>query len=206
MLSHLRADTFSNTFLTYINQDPVHSLSEQRNLERRCRFDRNIFFWVENDIPVAVLCVAFIKGLTDDISEILDTDSPVSLDADHAIFYSVFRTETEAETKNAGAKLIREAANWIKTNMPQIRNFVTMSPIPNLSAHFTEPPSIESVLEFLRAQKDPVARFHLRNGARVLRAIPNADSSEKRKAQSFGHMVNYDYTPNITGHQDSINN
>lgn len=81
--------------------------------------------------------------------------------------------------------------------MTHIRNYVTMSPIPNLSAHFTEPPSIEAVQEFLRAQKDPVARFHLRNGARVLRAIPNADSSERRQQQSYGHMVNYDYTPNI---------
>ena len=206
MLSHLRANNFSNHFLRFVDQDPVHSLTPQRNLERRCRYDRNIFFLIENDKPVAVLCVAFTNGLPDDIADILDADSQVHLMATHAIFYSVFRTDTVCSIQNAGAKLIREAAQWIKTNMPQIKNFVTMSPIPNLSAHFPEPPSMEAIMEFLQAQKDPVAKFHIRNGARVLRTIPNADTSEKRKAQSFGHMVNHDYTPNITGTQDSINN
>jgi malonyl-CoA decarboxylase len=206
MLSHLRANNFSNHFLQYVDQDPVHALTTHRNLERRCRYDRNIFFLIEDDVPVAVLCVAFTKGLPNDMSSILDANSQVSLFADHAIFYSVFRTDTTCTTKNAGAKLIQEAAQWIKANMPQISNFVTMSPIPNLSAHFPEPPSMEAIMEFLQAQRDPVAKFHIRNGARVLRTIPNADSSEKRKAQSFGHMVNYDYTPNIIGTQDSINN
>lgn len=206
MLSHLRANNFSNHYLRFVDQDPVHSLTQQRNLERRCRFDRNIFFLIENDVPVAVLCVAFTKGLPDEIADILDADSPISLQANHAIFYSVFRTDQACTIQNAGAKLIREAAQWIKGNMPQITNFVTMSPIPNLSAHFPEPPSMDAIMEFLQAQRDPVAKFHIRNGARVLRTIPNADTSEKRKAQSFGHMVNYDYTPNIIGTQDSINN
>lgn len=197
MLVHLRSTNFNSAFLTFLSQDPVHSLTEQRNVERRCRYDRNIFFWVENDVPVAVLCVAYTDGLPNNIAEILDVTSPIGLNATHAIFYSVFKTDQESNTTNVGAVLIREAAKWMKANMTHIRNYVTMSPIPNLSAHFTEPPSIEAVQEFLRAQKDPVARFHLRNGARVLRAIPNADSSERRQQQSYGHMVNYDYTPNI---------
>lgn len=199
MLSHLRSSNFDKKYLTYVGQDPVHGLTEQRSLERRCRFDRNIFFLVESGAPVAVLCVAFTKGLPDIIDGVLENTSTVSLDATHAIFYSVFRTDQPSDTQNAGAKLIREAAQWIKANMPQITNFVTMSPIPNLSAHFAEPPTMDAIMEFLQAQKDPVAKFHIRNGAKILRTIPNADNSERRRAQSYGHMVNYDYTPNVTG-------
>lgn len=194
MLVHLRSKDFSNHFLRYVDQDPVHALTEQRNLERRCRYDRNIFFWIENDAPVAVLCVAYTDGLKDSIDDILNNDSPVSITADHAIFYSVFRTTVVSTTQNAGAKLIREASQWIKENYPHIRNYVTMSPIPNLSANFAEPPSIDAIREFLAAQKDPVARFHIRNGAKILRIIPNADSSERRRHQSYSAMVNYDYT------------
>lgn len=197
MLAHLRSNNFSTHFLRYLLEDPVHSITEQRNIERRCRYDRNIFFWIENDVPVAVLCVAYSRGLLDNIDTILDSNSPVCMDADHAIFYSVFRTDTVSKTQNAGAQLIREAARWIKDNLSQITNFVTMSPIPNLSAHFSEPPSMEAIMEFLQAQRDPVAKFHIRNGARVLRVIPNADNSERRRAQSYGVMCNYDYTPNI---------
>ena len=203
MLIHLRSDNFNKQFLHSVYQDPVHAITDKRNLDRRCRYDRNIFFLIENDVPVAVLCVAYTKGLPNNINEILDLESPVSLSADHAIFYSVFRTDAPSETQNAGAKLIREAAQWIKSNMPQISNYVTMSPIPNLSAHFPEPPSLDAIMEFLQAQKDPVAKFHIRNGAKVLRVIPNADDSERRMQQSWSNMVNYDYTPHII---DSINN
>jgi malonyl-CoA decarboxylase len=40
---------------------------------------------------------------------------------------------------------------------------------------------------------DPVARFHLGNGARLERINPMADLSEKGIAQSYGVMVNYRY-------------
>jgi len=40
---------------------------------------------------------------------------------------------------------------------------------------------------------DPVARFHLKNGAILDRINPGADPSEKGQQQSFGLMVNYVY-------------
>ena len=40
---------------------------------------------------------------------------------------------------------------------------------------------------------DPVARFHLGNGARLEQINPNADSSPRGKASSWGVMVNYLY-------------
>lgn len=43
---------------------------------------------------------------------------------------------------------------------------------------------------------DPVARFHLGNGARVERLNWLADTSAKGFAQSYGMMVNYLYDPN----------
>ncbi|MBX3667386.1 MAG: malonyl-CoA decarboxylase [Rhodocyclaceae bacterium] len=42
---------------------------------------------------------------------------------------------------------------------------------------------------------DPVARFHLGNGARIERLNPLADRSPKGLQQSFGMMVNYRYDP-----------
>jgi len=44
-----------------------------------------------------------------------------------------------------------------------------------------------------RRALDPVARFHLGNGARLERINPLADTSEKGLAQSLGLMVNYLY-------------
>ena len=44
-----------------------------------------------------------------------------------------------------------------------------------------------------RQALDPVARFHLRNGARVLRINWLADPSEHGIRQSVGLMVSYEY-------------
>ncbi len=40
---------------------------------------------------------------------------------------------------------------------------------------------------------DPVARFHLGNGARLERINPMGDLSDKGLAESYGVMVNYQY-------------
>jgi malonyl-CoA decarboxylase len=42
---------------------------------------------------------------------------------------------------------------------------------------------------------DPVATFHIRNGARLERINPFADTSEERMRASYGTMVNYLYEP-----------
>jgi malonyl-CoA decarboxylase len=42
---------------------------------------------------------------------------------------------------------------------------------------------------------DPVARFHLGNGARLERIDPMADTSEKAMERAYGLMVNYRYLP-----------
>jgi malonyl-CoA decarboxylase len=44
-----------------------------------------------------------------------------------------------------------------------------------------------------RAVVDPVANFHLSNGAALWRINPAADESETGKNQSHGFMVNYMY-------------
>ena len=44
------------------------------------------------------------------------------------------------------------------------------------------------------AARDPVANFHLRNGARVERVNFLADRSARGAEQSYGMMVNYVYS------------
>ncbi len=44
-----------------------------------------------------------------------------------------------------------------------------------------------------QAKLDPVAKFHLGNGATLHRVNLAADDSEWRMRESYGVMVNYDY-------------
>lgn len=194
-LLHLRDPDFKSDWLEYIKQDPVHDYIE-RPIDSRVREDKNIFFLVSNGEVAGVLCVAFTKAIPGHINAIFDLSQPlVSLqEATHAIFYSVFRTDVATEIKNVGAELIQAAGAWICDNLPSVTNFVTMSPIPSLRNHFSAPPDrTDHVLELLQKRKDPVARFHLANGAKVLQVLADADNSVKRQEQSWGYMVNYRY-------------
>jgi malonyl-CoA decarboxylase len=89
----------------------------------------------------------------------------------------------DAETRRA--LTLADDAAW--TAAPREREELARVLAP-LAAHY-----------FLKAKDaagrtlDPVARFHLGNGARLERIDPNADLSEKGVKQSLGLMVNYLY-------------
>ena len=68
------------------------------------------------------------------------------------------------------------------------------------SAAALDGPLLKAAAQYLLRAKtsggqpvDPVARFHLRNGARIERINVAADTSQRGQAQSFGLMVNYLY-------------
>ena len=64
-----------------------------------------------------------------------------TLDADTAIFYTIW-----SYAPGAGAELLRETVAGIKRQYPGVKNFVTLSP-----------------------KTEMARRFHLKNGARVMR-------------------------------------
>jgi malonyl-CoA decarboxylase len=94
--------------------------------------------------------------------------------------------------------------------LPGLKTFVTLSPIPGLATWLAaEAPGVDvendeqmqalAACYLTRAKRpdgsplDPVARFHLGNGAEVHRVHARADTSEKGLRQSGGVMVNYLY-------------
>jgi malonyl-CoA decarboxylase len=70
---------------------------------------------------------------------------------------------------------------------PQERD---LEPLMRLAAYYL---AFRSGAGESQSDADPVARFHLHNGARLERINPQADLSRKGLKQSFGLMVNYLY-------------
>jgi malonyl-CoA decarboxylase len=114
----------------------------------------------------------------------------------------------------------------LRSELPHLRQFVTLSPIPGLTRWLTrvraEAAPAAGLLEkaaaggtfseaetlalrrlaahYLTEAKradgmplDPVARFHLGNGAQIYEVHAGADPSRRGVQQSLGTMVNYDY-------------
>jgi malonyl-CoA decarboxylase len=139
-----------------------------------------------------------------------------------AIFYSISNTQAGLKGVSFGDSLIKHVVETLKAEFPRLKTFATLSPIPGLRQwmHKHAPAELLAALEQplalppkspARAQLlswaarylgkelengrpcDPVARFHLGNGARVERLNWGADPSPKGLKQSFGLMVNYLY-------------
>ncbi len=141
-----------------------------------------------------------------------------------AIFYSISNCQPGLKGVSFGDSLIKRVVETLKTDFPRLKTFATLSPIPGFRswlarqvppeklASWDKPlelgpksPEREELLawaaQYLGKEMqdgkplDPVARFHLGNGARVERLNWAGDPSTKGLKQSFGLMVNYLYDP-----------
>ena len=155
-----------------------------------------------------------------------ESAAPADLEkATTAIFYSISSTQAGLKGVSFGDSLIKRVVETLKAEFPRLKSFATLSPVPGLRAWLQKnaPPELLSNLEDplslapkspYRAQLlgwaarylgremqdgrplDPVARFHLGNGARVERLNWGGDPSPKGLKQSYGLMVNYLYDGN----------
>ena len=151
--------------------------------------------------------------------------APADLDrATTAIFYSISNTQAGLRGVSFGDSLIKRVVETLHQEFPRLKTFATLSPIPGLRGWLTKnvpaellkawdvvtelgekAPERQALLgwaaRYLGAELqdgkplDPVARFHLGNGARVERLNWAADPSPKGFKQSYGLMVNYLYDP-----------
>jgi len=149
--------------------------------------------------------------------------APADLErATTAIFYSISNTQPGLRGVSFGDSLIKEVVETLQREFSRLKTFATLSPIPGLRAWLGKHAPAELLKAWERASElpdsaperrallgwaarylgtelkdgkplDPVARFHLGNGASVERLNWAADPSAKGLKQSYGLMVNYLY-------------
>jgi len=199
-----RDPDFKMEWLDNLKYDPVHPINSEKPLERRVADDRLVFVMLLDDQPVAMIQAALCKSIPETIDHIFK--NPVlDVTPDVAVFYSVFKLPDQPNLQGLAEKLVYGAAKAIHTAYSTIERFVTLSPIPTLTKNITEF-SENTVWDYINSRKDPVTKFHTRNGAEPVRIWPNADSSDVRVKESGGWMVSYEYklpddTTNAAEHQ-----
>jgi malonyl-CoA decarboxylase len=154
-----------------------------------------------------------------------ESAAPADLDrATTAIFYSISNTQAGLRGVSFGDSLIKRVVESLHEEFPRLKTFATLSPIPGLRGWLNKNAPAELLQAWEAAPElaeksaprvalkqwaarylaqelkdgkplDPVARFHLGNGARVERLNWAADPSTKGFKQSYGLMVNYLYDP-----------
>lgn len=194
-----------------IAYEAVHAIENWDDLRRRLApEDRRCFAFFHPampDEPLIFVEVALTKGVPTSVQGLLEEDRPPmrAADANTAVFYSISNTQDGLAGVSFGNALIKTVAADLSLGLPGLKTFVTLSPIPGLMRWLEGRSWDEVDLPALAAQYllnakradgrplDPVARFHLGNGARVERVHEKADISDKGRAQSGGMMVSYLY-------------
>lgn len=203
--------------------EAVHEIHDWDDLRRRLHpSDRRCFAFFHPampDEPLIFVEVALTKGVPGSIQKLLEEDREelAAEEANTAVFYSISNCQKGLRGISFGNFLIKQVVTELSQELPGLNTFVTLSPMPGLNrwlntlegdpkaarllageASDAEAQSLAAryLLEARRPDgfpRDPVARFHLGNGAIVHEVHASADTSANGMAQSSGMMVNYLY-------------
>jgi malonyl-CoA decarboxylase len=226
-----------------IAYEAVHAIGSWDDLKHRLDSDRRCYAFFHPAMPHEPLVfveVALTTAIATSLPPLLDPRAP-DLDieqAETAVFYSISNCQPGLAGVNLGTALIKQVVEALGHDLPRLRRFVTLSPLPGFRAWLdhalgddgleltsaerellpAEPARVLSRLadvewetdeairpalmalaaRYLTTARegrviDPVANFHLANGAAVERINWMADPSSIGRARSFGLMANYLY-------------
>lgn len=256
-LKHLLASWFNRGFLVMrridwstsasilekiIEYEAVHEIKGWEDLRRRLDpADRRCFGFFHPsliDEPLIFVEVALTRDIPGSIQDLLSAEPEQKGGGDNhkpkaAVFYSISNCQKGLQGISFGNFLIKQVAEDLAQEIPSLKTFVTLSPVPRFAAwlvramsddpdllkpevsqmlgdpswaaHSPSQETLHDILMplaaeyFLEARTasgkpvDPVARFHLGNGARLERINWLGDKSAKGLRQSHGIMVNYLY-------------
>jgi len=234
--------TPANILEKIIRYEAVHEITDWNELRRRVEpRDRRCFAFFHPqmpDEPLIFVEVALARQIITTMDAVLDVERmPIPAEtASTAVFYSISNCQDGLRGISFGSLLIKQVVADLQKELPNLRTFVTLSPVPGfadwLRGELAEAssrlvsredrkilnardlldgggydPELQRVLMraaaayLLHVKRrdgrplDPVARFHLGNGARLERINLLADKSARAMRQSFGVMVNYLYEP-----------
>jgi len=118
----------------------VHHINDMNELKRRLGEDRRFFSYFHpalEDEPIIFVQVALTKGLGKSIQEIMKPSGESNKKYDTATFYSISNCQEGLSRVTLGNFLIKRVIYEIQKELPQIKNFGTLSPIPGFSEWFS---------------------------------------------------------------------
>ena len=215
VLKRIDWSTPANILEKIIAYEAVHEINSWEDLRARLApEDRRCFAFFHPLIPNEPLIfveVALSDNMPETINEVIKIDRSITLDQDinTAVFYSISNCQDGLSGISFGNFLIKKVAHKLKQENEGLDRFVTLSPAPGFTKWLKEKSIDEDLHEdnllkhaliyLLDSDRedgypnDPVAKFHLGNGAILEKVNLNSDLSSKGINQSKGIMINYLY-------------
>jgi malonyl-CoA decarboxylase len=120
--------------------EAVHAIRSWRDLKNRLDSDRRCFAFFHPrmpDEPLIFVEVALVAGLSGNVQRLLDAKAETrdAEQANTAIFYSISNCQQGLAGISFGNFLIKRVADRLATELPRIKDFATLSPVPGLRQH-----------------------------------------------------------------------
>jgi malonyl-CoA decarboxylase len=119
--------------------EAVHPVSGWEDLKNRLEPDRRVFAFFHPRLPgepIVFVEVALTVGLAGAIGPLLDPGAPLGdpQRADTAIFYSISNAHAGLSGISFGGFLIKQVVDALAAELPRLRTFATLSPVPGFRA------------------------------------------------------------------------
>ena len=222
VLEKIDWSTPANVLEKIIEYEAVHEINSWDDLRARLApSDRQCFAFFHPLIPEDPLIfveVALTNKIPETIAEVIriERDEIENDQINTAVFYSISNCQNGLSGISFGNFLIKKVAHKLRQEIDGLDNFLTLSPLPGLmrwlennaplayerckNKTIEDNDLIQKTIKYLTESNrndglpnDPVARFHLGNGAILKQININGDLSKKGLDQSNGVMLNYLY-------------
>ena len=139
-LAKITWDTKAAVLEKIMKYERVHEIKDMDELKRRLGEDRRFFSYFHpalEDEPIIFVQVALTNGLGKSIQEITKPRSDGDQKYDSATFYSISNCQEGLSRVTLGNFLIKRVVFEIQEELPNIKHFGTLSPIPGFRDWFS---------------------------------------------------------------------
>ena len=156
--------------------EAVHEIRSWADLKNRLEADRRCFAFFHPrmpDEPLIFVEVALVQGIAGDIHALLDEAAPVGdpRGADTAIFYSISNCQPGLAGISFGNFLIKRVAGDLASELPHLKTFATLSPIPGFRAWLNPKLASEEATLLTAAERKAIAELPGERGANGLAGL-----------------------------------
>lgn len=137
-LHQITWDSSAEILEKIIQHESVHEIDGWDDLRRRLQPDRRCFAFFHRQLPKEPLIfveVALVPSISRDVGALIDKNSPVAEPKTFktAIFYSISNCQPGLRGVSLGNFLIKRVAQKLAEEVPTLKVYSTLSPIPGLT-------------------------------------------------------------------------
>jgi len=156
--------------------EAVHEIRSWADLKNRLEADRRCFAFFHPrmpDEPLIFVEVALVKGMSDNVDALLDESAPLGDPgaADAAIFYSISNCQRGLAGISFGNFLIKRVASDLAAELPHLKIFATLSPVPGFRAWLDPRLAADEEALLLPAERKILGELPVEKGAHSLAGV-----------------------------------